>query len=89
MIAAALPADPLFTPIPPLLQLMGTLPEAWAAYGSFTVLTTLTLHSNKFSGGLPDAWRALPALETLNISDAGLGGPLPAWGPDPAKLIWM
>lgn len=73
-------------PLPPTPQLSGTLPAAWAAEGSFTVLHTLTLNDNRFTGGLPDEWSAFLKLESLNASAAGLGGPLPEWGPGPATL---
>lgn len=53
------------------------------------MLRRLTLNGNRLSGGLPDAWRALPAIEALNVSDNRLGGQLPAWGPEPATLQSM
>lgn len=74
---------------PAALQLSGTLPPAWAASGSFTVLRTLSLDGNNFSGGLPDQWANLQAIETLTASSTGLGGPLPAWGPGPQMLTTM
>lgn len=79
-------------PVPPApahAQLTGTLPVEWAAPDSFSALRSLTLDGNRLSGGLPDAWRALPAITDLNLSGSGLGGQLPAWGPDPATLQSM
>lgn len=71
-------------------QLTGTLPDAWAQPGSFEVLKMLTLSDNPLGGTLPEAWGAttdaLQALESLNVSHAGLVGPLPAWGVGMQKL---
>eukprot|EP00887_Chlorella_sp_A99_P007439 scaffold2.g7439.t1 len=64
--------------------LAGTLPPEWGDPESFTTLTTLTLSDNHLSGSIPLAWgaapSALPALQSLNLSSAGLSGPLPTWG---------
>ena len=73
-------------------MLTGTIPDAWAGPGSFTVLRELTLSDNpSLTGTLPDYWGSradcLPELQTVNISGTGLSGPLPPqWGPYPAKL---
>ncbi|KAL4419698.1 hypothetical protein ABPG75_006796 [Micractinium tetrahymenae] len=65
-------------------NLTGGLPNSWATPGSFTALEQLTLSDNPHLGGtLPLGWgnqpEALPALQDLNVSNAGLRGPLPAW----------
>ena len=83
----ALHPAPTPPPLPP--QLTGTLPGAWAANGSFTVLRTLSLGNNNFSGGLPDSWAGFPALESLSAGNAGLSGPLPLWGPGPEPLATL
>ncbi|KAL4437815.1 hypothetical protein ABPG77_005727 [Micractinium sp. CCAP 211/92] len=72
-------------------NLTGGLPDAWAAPGSFTALEQLTLSDNPHLGGtLPLSWgnqsEALPSLQDLNVSNCGLTGPLPAWGPGLQKL---
>lgn len=65
-------------------QLTGGLPEAWGQPGAFEALRQLTLGGNPLGGGLPAAWGdtpgALPQLQALNASAAGLAGPLPGWG---------
>lgn len=61
----------------------GTLPPEWAANGSYTALQRLNIGGNNFSATLPLGWgnatSALPALQTLLASQAGLRGSLPAW----------
>jgi len=85
----ALATHPPAPPTPAHLQLTGTLPAAWAASGSFTVLRTLSLDSNSFTGGLPNQWADLQALETLTASSAALSGPAPAWGAGPQTLTML
>lgn len=83
-------AHPPLPPRPPFRylhgnDLTGSLPAGWAQPASFTVLRYLTVSDNpRMRGSLPLAWgdtlEALSQLGNLNLSNAGLVGPLPAWG---------
>lgn len=70
----------------------GGMPDAWAAPGMFPALKELTLSDNPQLGGtLPPAWghsaEAWPSLQRLNVSNCGLTGRLPPWGPGPKSLV--
>eukprot|EP00775_Hariotina_reticulata_P015368 gene15368-biopygen16523 len=59
-------------------SLTGTLPPSW---GQLKQLKVLSLWGNKLSGPLPDAYKALTALQKLELGFNALAGTLPpSWG---------
>jgi hypothetical protein len=59
-------------------SLTGSLPPSW---GQLRQLRSLNLFYNKLSGPLPDAYKALTAMQDLQLSDDSLTGSLPpSWG---------
>ncbi|PRW57887.1 water chloroplastic isoform A [Chlorella sorokiniana] len=71
--------------------LEGSLPDAWAAPGSFPNLTQLVLSNNRLNGTLPAAWAtpdALQALSDVFLEGNRLSGSLPeAWGSTPGAFL--
>jgi hypothetical protein len=58
--------------------LSGSLPSSW---GQLRQLKSLWLWGNKLSGPLPDAYKALTAIEKMELTNNSLSGSLPpSWG---------
>eukprot|EP00873_Tetraselmis_striata_P013072 jgi/Tetstr1/433336/TSEL_022622.t1 len=59
-------------------RLSGMLPCGWGS--GMAALRELSLGGNRLTGTIPPAWLHLPQLETLDLSQNSLTGPVPASG---------
>ncbi|GAB4821548.1 hypothetical protein N2152v2_008594 [Parachlorella kessleri] len=59
-------------------QLTGdALPDAWAALAAFPHISSMSFTGNNFSWGFPSALLEKPSMQSLDMGECGIQGPLP------------